>query len=150
MFCSQICTLKLNLLPKIGLAISIVKWFFWILSKKIFFTSFCWIWIIDGSQQYCENFRKIEQAELVENLPPKYLPYKFLHNLHSFLLWEKVKIFDFLKNIDWNKTFCAKVVNDKWFCIKSWQKFANLLLYKAPSKKKKNNFLKDVESTVVF
>ena len=37
----------------------------------------------------------IEQAELVENLPPSYLPYRFLHNLHSFLLWEKVKIFDF-------------------------------------------------------
>ena len=29
---------------------------------------------------------KIQQAELVENLPPSYLPYKFLHNLHSFLL----------------------------------------------------------------
>ena len=43
---------------------------------------------------------KNEQAELVENLPPKYLPYKFLHNLHSFLLWEKVKIYDFLKSID--------------------------------------------------
>ena len=41
----------------------------------------------------------------------------------------------------------------KWFCIKSWQNFANLfLLCKAPSKKKKkkkkkkNDFL-DVEST---
>ena len=45
---------------------------------------------------------KIEQAELVENLPPR-----FLHNLHSFLIWEKVKIFDFLKTSDWNKTFCA-------------------------------------------
>ena len=55
--------------------------------------------MIDVSQHYCENFRKIEQAELVENLPG-YLPYKFLHNLHSFLLWEKVKIFDFLKTID--------------------------------------------------
>ena len=38
---------------------------------------------------------KNEQGELVENLPPSYLPYRFLHNLHSFLLWEKVKIFDF-------------------------------------------------------
>ena len=28
----------------------------------------CRIWIIDVSQQYCENFRKIEQAKLVENL----------------------------------------------------------------------------------
>ena len=38
--------------------------------------------MIDVSQHYCENFRKIEQAELVENLLPSYLPYKFLHNLH--------------------------------------------------------------------
>ena len=35
---------------------------------------------------------KIEQAKLVGNLPPSYLPYIFLYNLHSFLLWEKVKI----------------------------------------------------------
>ena len=47
------------------------------------------------SQQYWENFRKNEQVELVENLPSIYLPYRFLHNLHSLILWEKVKIFDF-------------------------------------------------------
>ena len=40
---------------------------------------------------------KNEQAELVENLLPSYLPNRFLHNLHSFLLWEKVK-FDFSKS----------------------------------------------------
>ena len=59
-FCSQIFTQRLKLRPKVGLtyAISIVKWFFWILSKKIFFTFLCWIWIIDILQQYCENFRK--------------------------------------------------------------------------------------------
>ena len=61
----------------------------------LFFAEF----VINVSQ-YCENFRKIEQAEHVENLPPSYLPYNFLHNLHSFLIWEKVKIFDLLKNID--------------------------------------------------
>ena len=38
---------------------------------------------------------KIEQVKLVENLPPSYLPYKFLHNFHSFSVWEKVKILDF-------------------------------------------------------
>ena len=38
--------------------------------------------------------KKIEQAALVEILPPGYLPYRFLHNLPSFLLWEKMKIFD--------------------------------------------------------
>ena len=37
---------------------------------------------------------KNEQAELVENLHPSYLPYRFLHNLHSFLPREKLKIFD--------------------------------------------------------
>ena len=45
-----------------------------------------------------KNFRKIEQVEHVENLAQSYLSYKFLHHLASFLLWEKVKIFDFLKN----------------------------------------------------
>ena len=38
---------------------------------------------------------KNEQADLVENLPPNYLPYRFLHNLHSFLLLEKWKYFIF-------------------------------------------------------
>ena len=37
---------------------------------------------------------------------------------------------------------------DKWFCIKSSQTFANLLLLcKAPDK---NDFLQDVESIVVY
>ena len=97
----------------------------------------CRNWIIGVAQQYCENFRKIEQAELVENLPPSYLPYRFLHNLHSFLLWGKVKILDFFKNqkLEWN--FLCIGSYDKWFCIKSWQKFANLLLLcTAPGKKR--------------
>ena len=29
---------------------------------------------------------KTEQVELVENLPPSYLPYRYLHTLPSFLL----------------------------------------------------------------
>ena len=101
-FCSQKYTLKLNLRPKIGQtnAISIVKWFCWLLSTKLFLTFLCWIKIIDVSEQYCESFRKIEQAELVENLPSSYLPYRFLHKLHSFLQWEKVKIFDIFKTND--------------------------------------------------
>ena len=70
------------------------------LSKKIFITFLCWIWIIDVLKQYCENFRKIEQVELVENLAPSYLPYRFLYGLASFLLWGKVKIFDILKTND--------------------------------------------------
>ena len=67
---------------------------------KYFVTFLCWISIIGVSQQYCENFRKIKQVELVENLPPSYIPYRFPHTLHSFLLWEKEKIIDFLKTND--------------------------------------------------
>ena len=66
------------------------------LIKKIVFKFLCRICIV--SQQYCENFRKIEQAQLIENLPPSYLLYRFLHNMHSFLLRGKVKILDFFKN----------------------------------------------------
>ena len=66
--------------------------------------------------------------------------------IHFKLLWEKVKIFDFFKNhwLEW-KSFCIGSY-DKWFCFKSWQKLANLLLLcNAPSK---NDSLKDVKSTV--
>ena len=62
MFCVLFSNIypKLNLRPKVCLpnTISIVNWFLEFLSKKIFFTFLCWIWIIDASQQYCENFRK--------------------------------------------------------------------------------------------
>ena len=34
-------------------------------------------------------FKKHEQVEHVENLPPNYIPYKFLHNLHSFFFYGK-------------------------------------------------------------
>ena len=53
-----------------------------------------------------KNFSKIEQVELVKNLASSYLSYSFLHDFASFLLWEKVKILDFLKTNDKNKTFC--------------------------------------------
>ena len=43
--------------------------------------------------------------KLVENLAPSYLPYRFLRDLASLLLWEKVKIFDFLKTNDKNIIF---------------------------------------------
>ena len=63
-FCSQILTQKLNLWPKIGpaYAISIVKGFSVIFVQVFFFffffTFLCWNWIINVSQQYCENFTK--------------------------------------------------------------------------------------------
>ena len=54
----------------------------------------------DVLQQHYKNFRKIEQVEHVHILALSYLPDKFLHYLASFLLWEKEKIFDFLKTND--------------------------------------------------
>ena len=50
----------------------------------------------------------MKQTELVENLPPGDLPYRFLHNLHSFLLLGKMKIFDFLKSVTRIKVFVDK------------------------------------------
>ena len=85
------------------------------------------------SQQYCENFRTNDQAELVEILPPSYVLYRYLHNLHSFWLWGKSeKKNDFLKTND--KNFLCIASYDKLVCIKSWQKLANfILLCKTPS-----------------
>ena len=57
-----------------------------------------------------------------------------------------MKIFDFLKAIDWNKTFCAKVVMTNGFALnhdKSLQIYFFCVKLQA-----KNDFLKDVESTV--
>ena len=95
------------------------------------------------SQQYRESFRKIEQAKLVENLPPSYLPYRFLQNLHS---WEKGKIFDFLKTNDQNKTFCAYVVKTNGFAL-SHDKSLQIYFFFV-KRQAKNDFPKDVESTV--
>ena len=84
--------------------------------------------------------------EIVENLPLSYLPYRFLHNLHPFLLCEKAKILDFLKTNVLNKTFCAYVVTTTAFALnhdKSLQIYFFCVKHQA-----KNNFLKDVESTV--
>ena len=79
--------------PKIGLtyAISIVKWIFGIyVSENVF--SFLFLLFIAEFQLYMfhNNIVKIsEKLSNRKNLPPSYLPYLFLHNLHSFLLGEK-------------------------------------------------------------
>ena len=80
-------------------------YFFFFFFFFFFFTFLCWIWIIDyRCSQYCENFRKIELAELIENPPPSYLPNRFLHNLHSFFtMGKKVEIFDLNNNNNNNK-----------------------------------------------
>ena len=104
---------------------------------------FCWNQIIDVLQQYCENFRTIAQVELVENLPSSYLPYRFLYNLHSFLQWEKVKIFDFFNQC--REYFLCISSYDKWF----WIKLRQLLqIYFCVKRQAKHDFLKDVESTL--
>ena len=63
------------------------------LSRKIFFFYFSLLnlnKLLMFHSHIVKISETIEQAELVENLPPSYLPYRFLHNLHSFLLlWEK-------------------------------------------------------------
>ena len=56
-----------------------------------------------------EVSEKNEQAELVENLPPSYLPYRFLHNLHSFPLRIKVNIWVFNNSNQKKKLFCVCV-----------------------------------------
>ena len=63
----------------------------------LFFAEFKLLMFYNNIVKISEKFN---QAQRVENLPPNYLPYRFLHNLHSFLLLEKVKIFDFLKTND--------------------------------------------------
>ena len=112
--CNQMCTLKLNLRPKIDLtyAVSTVKWFFFIWEFFFFFffffffTEFKWL-------MFHNNTVKISEKKWTSGTcwksPSKLpsLPYRFLHNLHSFLLWEKVKRFEFLKINNWNKTLCA-------------------------------------------
>ena len=90
-FCSQICTLKLNLVPKIGLtyASSIVKWFFLNFYLRIYFyfsslnlNYWCFTTILWKIQKNWTSGTCWKSA-------PRYLPYRFLHNLHSLLQWGK-------------------------------------------------------------
>ena len=65
--------------------------------RKYFYFFFAKLELLIFHNSFSENFRKIEQAELVENLPPRYIRHCFLHNLHSSSLREKVKKFDLKK-----------------------------------------------------
>ena len=145
LFC--FCVLFLNMYPKIKFTAKLWSDLCNIYSKVIFFsdvfvweiifTFLCWIWIINVSQQYCENFRKIEQAELVENLPPSTYPTDFYIICLHFYYGKTWKYLIFFRNKWLEKNFLCTGSYNKWFCIKSWQKFANLLLLcKAPSKKR--------------
>ena len=74
-------------------------------------------------------------VELVVSLHPNYLPYRFLHNLQPFSLWEKWN-FSIFFNFYWLEYFFGIGSYDKRICIKSWQKFAYLLLSKKHRAKK--------------
>ena len=73
-FCSQICTLKLNLRQKIGLnsAISIVVIVFFLIFvlEIIFYFFFAEFILLMFHKQYCETFRKKLNKRNIENLPP--------------------------------------------------------------------------------
>ena len=106
-FPSQTFTVKLNLRPKNGLtcANSLVKWFF--LSEKIFFyfsllnlNYWCFTTILWKLQ------KKLKKRNLLKICLHGTYTTDFC-NLHSFFLWGKVKIFDFLKSSDKNNTFWA-------------------------------------------
>ena len=99
MFSSEVYILKLNLQPKIGLtyATSIVKGFFLIFClRKYFILFYAEFGLLMFHNNIVKNSKKLNKQN-VENQPPSHLPYSFLHNVPSFFLWEKVKIFDFLK-----------------------------------------------------
>ena len=93
-FCPQIFTVKIIFKARIwsNLCNFYSKVIFFHYLSKIFLLLllfFAKFELLMLHNKYCENFRKTEQAELVENLPPSYLHYGFLHNLPSFSLWKK-------------------------------------------------------------
>ena len=159
-FCFQIFTLTLNLRPKIGLtnANSTVKrFFFYFLSKKIFLLFFAEFKLLMFHNNILKISEKIEKAELVENLRGSYLPYRFLHNLRSFLLWEQVKKFDFKNTMTRKNILCAhlsfqilrrdlvrSVVTTNGFALNN--KIPQI--YFCLKRQAKNKFLKDVKNTV--
>ena len=143
-FCSQIFTLQLNLQPKIDLtyAISTVKWFFWNFCLRkyflLFFVEFESLMfhtnIVDISEKM--NKRKLLQICLKVTYPTDFCI--ICIHFHFGRKWKYffflfVCLFFFKQRLEWN--FLCIGSYDKWFCIKSLQKFANLLLLcKAPTK----------------
>ena len=64
--------------------------------RKYFFLFFAEFELLTFYNNIVKISEKLNKSNLLKNLAPSYLPYRFLHDLASFLLWEKVKIFDFL------------------------------------------------------
>ena len=137
-FCSQMITLKLNLRPNIGLTyvMSIVKWFFLNFCRRkyflLFFAEFELLMFHNNTVKVWENKKK---AKLLTTYFQVTYPTHFCIIAFTFTMG-KVQIFDIFKN-QWLDLCVCTDSYDKWFCIKSWHTFANLLLlYKAPSKKR--------------
>ena len=70
------------------------------LSKKIFFTFLCWIYIIDASQQDCENFRKNDLLKICLQVT---YPTNFCIICIYFYYWKR-ETFNFWKNKKQTKT----------------------------------------------
>ena len=84
------------------------KVFFYYMLKKMFLLFFAKSKLL----MFHNNIVKISGKKLNKwnllKVCRRYLPYSFLHNLHSFLLLEKVKILDsFKKTVTRIKLFCA-------------------------------------------
>ena len=77
----------------------------------------------------------------------KTLPYQFLHILVPFLLWSKMKIFEFFKTIDLNKTVYVYIVVTNGLTLNHNK---SLQIYFCVKCQAKNNFPKDVERTVKY
>ena len=72
------------------------KWFFWkvwLWNIYIFLFFFAEFELLTFHNNTVKISEKLSNWEIVEHLPPSYLPYRFLHNLHSFLLLEKTNIY---------------------------------------------------------
>ena len=102
-----------------------IFWIFWIKTMRMFF------FIAEFKLLMFHN----NSFKISEKLNKKICPHRFLHNLHTFYYGKNENIGIF-KNHCLEKNVSCIGSYDKWFCIKSWQVFANLLLLcKAPSKK---------------
>ena len=102
---------------------SIVKRFMDILYKKyilFYFLFFADDFIIDTPEKYmyCEHFRELEQTELVENLSPVYLPYRFLHNLQPLYCEGKSEKKKSIFLNECNKNVCVSVIATNGFAVK--------------------------------
>ena len=148
MFCSQIFTLKLNLRLKVGLtyAISVVN-FLEFLSKKIFFyfpllnlNYWCFTTIL---WKFQKNWTSETSWKSGSKLPTLHISAWF-----GFVFtMGKTENILFFKNqwLEWNFSYIGSY--GKWFCI-NHDKILQTYFF-CVKRQAKNDFLKDVESTVM-